>query len=234
MRRFRSFRRRRFGRPSRFRRRRFGRRFGRRKSRLITIRQRTTQPIAPRTLARLKYATTVNLTISTGGIPVYYFMNLNSLFDPDRTSVGHQPYGFDFYSNLYNRYRVYKVHWAVEFPSFPSAFYSACCTPQNHANPPASFDAGSEQPRTITKSVSGGGKSQVIKGTAYLPALNGNTPQQYRANEDTSASFVSSPNEVITLRIGANNPTSSTAINGVSIRMVYFAELFDPIDLTQS
>lgn len=234
MRRFRSFRRRRLGRSSRFRRRRFGRRFGGRRHRVITVRQRTTQPIAARTLARLKYSTTVNLTISAGDVPAYYFMNLNSLFDPDRSGTGHQPYGFDFYSNLYNRYRVYKVHWAVEFPSFPSAFYSAMVTPQNHAFTPSSFDAGSEQPRTITKVVSGGGKSQVIKGTSYLPAIHGTTPAQYKANEDTSASFVSSPNEIIALRLGVNNPTSSTAVNAISIRMIFFAELFDPINLSQS
>lgn len=33
--------------------------------------------------------------------------NGNSIFDPDRTGVGHQPYGFDQISSLYGQYKVH-------------------------------------------------------------------------------------------------------------------------------
>lgn len=83
------------------------------------------------------------------------------------------------------------------------------------------------------KLVSSGGKSQIISGTAYLPMLHGSTPAQYKSNENTAALFSTDPAEVITLRIGIISGNTSV-IPAVNFRAVYFTELFDPIDLSQS
>ena len=68
--------------------------------------------VAPRLRCRLRYST--NLAIVTGvlGTATNIF-NLNSLYDPDRTGVGHQPRGFDQIKTLYNRYRVYGCAYKV-------------------------------------------------------------------------------------------------------------------------
>lgn len=45
----------------------------------------------------------------------FYLFSLNSLFDPDITSGGHQPRGFDQYSVLYGKYQVHGCRYNVRF-----------------------------------------------------------------------------------------------------------------------
>lgn len=53
------------------------------------------------------YTEVLNLTPITSFYAAYQF-RANSLFDPNYTSSGHQPYGFDTLASQYNRYVVYK------------------------------------------------------------------------------------------------------------------------------
>lgn len=48
----------------------------------------------------LRYASAHNLTSTSGAVGRYEFIG-NGLYDPDYTSVGHQPYGFDQLMALY-------------------------------------------------------------------------------------------------------------------------------------
>jgi len=54
----------------------------------------------------LRYVDLVSFTGSTAS----YTFRANSLFDPDFTSAGHQPYYFDQYIASYEKYRVFKTH----------------------------------------------------------------------------------------------------------------------------
>lgn len=53
---------------------------------------------------KLRYCDVITLT-STASVGTYTF-RMNSLFDPDFTSIGHQPYYYDQLAALYNRYAV--------------------------------------------------------------------------------------------------------------------------------
>lgn len=53
----------------------------------------------------LRYSTYVSLDPAVG-LPADYVFSLNSLYDPDVTGIGHQPYGFDQLMALYNHYTV--------------------------------------------------------------------------------------------------------------------------------
>lgn len=55
--------------------------------------------------ATLRYSITINLDPTAGQVASHVFRS-NSIFDPDYTATGHQPYGFDQYAALYNHYRV--------------------------------------------------------------------------------------------------------------------------------
>jgi len=210
------------------------RRFKRRKfNTKVTNRMLTTQPIAPRALVQMRYTETLlpYLALSAAA-PSFYFFNLNSIFDPNRTGSGHQPYGHDTYSTLYNRYRVYKVKWSVTLPSDSSLKYQAVIGAVNHAGTSSTLDAIAEQPGSIMRWVPPGSSSVVVSGTTSLPKLHGSTSTEYKGDDGCAAAFGNSPNEVLTLRICFYAPNAMNICP--TFNLIYFTELFDPIDLAQS
>jgi hypothetical protein len=56
----------------------------------------------------------ITTTSSTATASTYVF-RLNSLFDPDLTGTGHQPYQYDQVSGLYGSYRVTEVEFELRF-----------------------------------------------------------------------------------------------------------------------
>lgn len=222
---------------TRFRRRRTNRRprrrFTRSKRRGRLVVQTSSQPIARRTLAQLKYAELLTHTLTTGVVLNQQF-RLNSIHDPNLSGTGHQPYAHDTYATLYNQYRVYKYSYAIKFPVATSP-YIVSVTPQNHANAPTTIDEITERPRTITRHVSPGQAGPTIHGHIYLPRVLGNTSAQYKANEFTSAIFGGNPSEAMTLNVAYfQNTGSNLSLPSVVYTMTYHAELYDPIDLAQS
>lgn len=55
--------------------------------------------------AVLRYSEVVTISTTTGLAAAYLF-RCNSIFDPNYTGIGHQPYGHDIYKLIYNKYRV--------------------------------------------------------------------------------------------------------------------------------
>lgn len=69
-------------------------------------------PFKPFLTTTFKYASLSNMLEAAVGSGVQYLWNLNSLYDPDGTSVGHQPLYFDQLLTAggpYSRYVVYKT-----------------------------------------------------------------------------------------------------------------------------
>lgn len=73
-------------------------------------------PFAETKMAMLKYVQTFSLSTIAGGLggPEQVF-RLNGLFDPDLTGVGHQPYGYDQITSIYNKYRVLGFSATIDF-----------------------------------------------------------------------------------------------------------------------
>jgi hypothetical protein len=57
------------------------------------------------TVRRLRYSTTFPLT-SAAGVVTSYVLRANDMFDPDFSSVGHQPMGFDQMMLVFNHFTV--------------------------------------------------------------------------------------------------------------------------------
>jgi len=68
-------------------------------------------------LGKLPYAETVIGVLNTGalGIPNAYVFTANGMFDPNITSTGHQPMGFDQMMLFYEHYTVTKSKITVNF-----------------------------------------------------------------------------------------------------------------------
>lgn len=66
---------------------------------------------------RLKYCDfiTLNATSSGSAVPLIYHFRANSLYDPDLTSSGHQPRGYDELSQIYDHFCVIGSKIKVSF-----------------------------------------------------------------------------------------------------------------------
>ncbi len=71
-------------------------------------------PFPTRRMAKLRYVQSVQLAPTTGAAAIHSF-RANSLFDPDLTGTGHQPYGFDQLMGVYNHYTVLGAKITVTF-----------------------------------------------------------------------------------------------------------------------
>lgn len=85
-----------------------GRRMAGRKgmSRATTTIARGPSGFPDRLFVKLNYSDTYAFT-TTLGIATQQVFRGNSVFDPDQTGVGHQPYAFDQWANFYGYYRVH-------------------------------------------------------------------------------------------------------------------------------
>ncbi len=91
-------------------------------------------PVPSRFITKMKYVSFGSLTSGTAGVVGgQYVFRLNSVYDPDQTGAGHQPYGFDQLAALYGKYLVRRVDVTIVF-SNPSADGAAPCMSLTPAN----------------------------------------------------------------------------------------------------
>lgn len=186
-----------------------------------------------RMLVKLPYYTSGQLA---NGVGLYQtqLMNLNSLYDPDRSGVGHQPLGRDDWASWYNRYRVYRVDYVITLTNLDESQPATVAVVNQNGIPAYANEAAFEQPGAFVKSLSplGGMSKSTIKGSVGLPRLNGKTSSSYKANDDTQAQQGANPLEVLTQAIVVAPVIAGNPVNiGYSIKYIYHAELFDPITL---
>jgi len=174
-----------------------------------------------------------NITLSsmtTATLAVYVF-RLNSIFDPNKTGTGTQPYGHDSYATNYNRYRVDSVKYRINvaaadilnFVVVPLNGTSGCSTT-------AEFDILCEAPWSKNKVIgySGNGGSRVVSGFVSLPTLT-TMPNIYKTDDRFAAIFGSNPTEVIDLVLGFYNTSMSTQSPRVTIDLEYRVLITDPL-----
>lgn len=188
-------------------------------------------PIAPRLITRLKYSQAFSTSLTSGLMHDQSF-NLNSVYDPDYTGSGHQPYGFDTLATIYNKYRVFATKYRVDCINNAGQGRVIIIT-NNTQTSFNSADAGylMELPRSYTKiwdqtkSISCGGK-------VNLPKLTGVTPAVYKASDLYAALTTASPSEQLVLHLCWLANGSSTLVYSVTLE--YYVEFYDPKDLAQS
>lgn len=204
----------------------------RRKPRVIV--NRALHPIPQRFITKMKYSEQFITDATTG----MYKFNLNSIYDPNLSGTGHQPYGFDTLATLYNRYRVIacgyriQVNWQTNQSAQPVLVGAL---PANESLLFSSVSELRENPRAKYISQNYGAESKVLSGKTYIPSLVGRTKAQYMADDRYQATMTTSPNELAILNIitgpnGSDSPGSAT----LQIVLEYTVEFFDIKHLAQS
>lgn len=190
----------------------------------------STTPIPSKFITKHKYATTFVLQASNN---YAYVMNLNSLFDPDRSGGGHQPYGRDQLAALYNRYRVFGATYSLSFYN-SSTTAKVAVIPSNEIITLTNVSEAMENPMAKWAIQVPGGSQKVIKGYVNLPKLVGATKTQYITDDRYSAQKDSDPQELLALNVfGANIADTGVDIQ-VSIVIQYHCEWYDRFSLDQS
>lgn len=191
----------------------------------------------PRNLAvKLRYCDVATLGASLGATDTWVF-RCNSLFDPDVTNPGHQPYYFDQLSALYKRYRVNAIGWKAEFVNNSATVIARVgYTYSNDANTPSSTlplnEAGDGKFRTLNIAGAGSGSSTVMKGYAKIKDLIGQGIDQ----SDLQATTASDPGLMHFLKIIVQDGTNGLNTSDVTVRisLMLYATMFSVDEVAQS
>lgn len=194
---------------------------------------------------RLVYSGTYSLTTgAAGSLGSEQVFRLNSLYDPDFTSIGHQPRGHDSLALLYKQYKVYGVHVDLEMLD-PTAdgihVVGQVLTPQNSGAASIAGQSGSvvaENPFTFIRNINNSG-SQRVRYKQYLPMsrLVGCTPLQFKATiaSPFTATFGTNPTDVPLLRLASGSARGNAGDTVlVQVRLTYYTMCYERIPLSES
>lgn len=199
-----------------------------------TLVNKSLQPIPDRYICKMKYATSVTTAAANG----QYVFRLNSLFDPDFSGVGHQPYGFDNLALLYNRYRVVSCGWRIQQPSRTdgSPIIVAALPSNDAALLWADYGEMAENPRTKYVTNNPGAPVATLSGKQYLPRLIGRTRAQYMADDNYQSVVNTNPVEQAFLYLNTFLGQTGVPVGSVPLNVVleYSVEFFDAKHILQS
>jgi len=212
------------------------RNYRRGKKNVIVNTSKALAPIAQRYITTLKYCQTYK-PVNSFGLNNWQ-IRLNSIFDPDLTGSGHQPYGRDTFSTLYARYRVVKCNYAIQAYSTDGLPVCVSALPANESHLFSSVSEARENPRAKFIVQAGtGSELKTLRGSVYLPSLMGRTSQQYMSDDRYQSTMGTNPAENAILNIQAMLIDENLLINPSVVYVVtlkYTVEFFDLINQVQS
>lgn len=156
-------------------------------------------PLPPRHRCTLKYFMQAQLS-GTGSDQQWF--RANSLFDPDYTGAGTQPSGFDELAALYNKYLVHKIRIRAAVTANGSnsrpITFGACIkdNPTAMATSELAFTQPGSSPWVLQNYT---GNTQYLTWEYDLAKVSGQTPAQWRSEENNGALVTADPSDVVWL-----------------------------------
>lgn len=142
------------------------------------------------TIVKLPYdGGSIGGTVST--VTSVYQFRTNSAFDPDFTSTGHQPLGYDQWRTLYLNYRVIGVYYDIHFHTASFASAVAGVYPHSSSTVP-NLQQLMELPEVKQCTISNG-YSKRIRGFISNPRLFGISSTEYKTNPNFTAGVSGNP-----------------------------------------
>lgn len=186
-------------------------------------------------LVKLKYSQAVDLT--SGANPGSHVFNMNSIFDPNFTGVGHQPLGYDEWSNFYAQYCVYGASWNVRIVGDGNAACLAGVLVKPNSTLLNNFDTIRERPysQDAICGLQGSNKHiQCFKGFMSTKRIFGLKTLTV-ADDQYIASFGANPSNSWYLHLYAQHIDRSTAASSkAEVELTYYVKLFNRKNLLQS
>lgn len=202
-------------------------------------------PIMPRKVCKLTYSDVIGLTSGVGGIiGTQKLYNLNSLFDPDQSGVGHQPYYYDQMTAMYQRYKVNGCLVELTFSNPTIDGVDLIMMVQPSSSTISTLTGGNtpdylERPQSVVRELNNSGSQKVhIKQYFDIARIEGLSKLQFSsANSDVyCANYNANPGATVTLALAAGCYTqgiSGAAVN-CFVKLTYYAVLYERIQPGQS
>lgn len=185
------------------------------------------------------YSDKIQLTAGTAGVcgteQVWF---LNSLFDPDFTGAGHQPYGFDQLTPMYNKYNVISVDIEMTIYQPSTASLALCYQVSNNSD----LGLALLNPKFIVEHNTGDwvyipndGTATVIKKSFNIADIAGVSRAKVKNDDVYSSITGSSPSSAAYFRIAAANLLLNTGgTMYVDWKCTYHSRYFDRISAVSS
>ncbi len=193
--------------------------------------------------AAMRYSEQISLSTGTiqGFYGTEYSFRLNSLFDPDFTSGGHQPYGFDQIAAWYNRYIVTRVRieLTVTDPSADGLFFGAQIRTTAAAASISNESIGEHDERQgcMTKPINNtGSQVTVMRFDLPLHEVHGLTQTEWLGDISSHGATVSNNPAIVSFLSFAIANASSTTNASVKVlcRLTYDCEFSERLPQQQS
>jgi len=180
-----------------------------------------------REFVKMKYVST-RMMASTVTPFINSWQFQSSVFDPDQTGAGHQPYLHDQWATLFSYYRVWGMKYDIKIVNTSNTPVRLALL---HVGTTQSWDATNMDvniERSITKRqyyLGTQDRSNVtIKGYASVPRVEGMSKQEFIGESSYEVGFGSNPAKMISVAILAEGMNSWTT--QVFITITFYAELW--------
>ncbi len=162
--------------------------------------------------------------------------NINSVFDPDQSGVGHQPRYFDQFALLYNRYRVLSATFDVSIRQRATHGITCYLIPNNATTGLTGAGIPAELRRSGVARITSSNQPPVAFRVKFDPAsVTGVSRSQYLSDDRFQALTTANPSEAICLHQYVESMDGSTAIDCEYVmQIVYEVEFFDAVDVSSS
>lgn len=205
-------------------------------------RYNVSDPFRPFYNCRMTYTTTDVLSVGAVGVfGTEKIFRLNSLYDPDYSGTGHQPYGFDQLAGLYRKYMVNAIKISIVFddPDQDSLVVAVQLQPSSSSQTLTGSDADAvkERPMAVTRCINNTG-SQIVRVNQYMTMskIEGISPLQWKTQMDQyGALATANPTLTPYIRLAVGNVRSSGSGTIVArTTLTFYTKWWDRIGQAQS
>jgi len=190
-------------------------------------------PLPKTYMAKLRYMEK-DIAVDAGlaGVAGDYVFNLNSIFDPNVTSTGHQPAGFDQFMTLYKYYTVVGAKAHVVFQNTDASHEALCATYINTEATPITdlrrlVESGNCSYNFLTKT---GGSRDIWNTTAKVSMKKVLGITNIMDDEECKANAAANPVKKVFMHcVSQPNSTNNPAPVGLAVVIDFYVVFSEPL-----
>jgi len=194
-------------------------------------------PLFPaRVKKTLRYADTFSLTSTSGAVATHVFA-ANDLYDPDRTSTGHQPMGFDQMMIFYNHFCVTKAIIKCTFKNASGTFATGLIRQVATPTPITVINQIMEMGGCVSVQLGtpgAMGSSELLDLGLSVAKLQGVTESTMLADSTLRGTSAASPTECTYFHVSSFDAAGNTCALVVDFILEQEAVFTEPRDYTES